>query len=175
MLLVELAGSDQNFDAREYNVISNGLRRIFGTTKDEVAALINQATLNLAHLRGTGRFATLLKDNMTLEERQVVMEVIEEVIAADGVEDGFETYLRHKFSDLLGVPLQYTDAQIEEIMSARHFVDVRQTPGGPAPAETSRALGRSREILAADESWLGATGDRLAAAQARLRQRAEAL
>jgi argininosuccinate lyase len=77
--------------------------------------------------------------------------------------------------DLLGVPLQYTDAQIEEIMSARHFVDVRQTPGGPAPAETSRALGRSREILAADESWLGATGDRLAAAQARLRQRAEAL
>ena len=77
--------------------------------------------------------------------------------------------------DLLGVPLQYTDAQIEEIMSARHFVEVRQTPGGPAPAETSRALGRSREILAADESWLGATGDRLAAAQARLRQRAEAL
>jgi argininosuccinate lyase len=77
--------------------------------------------------------------------------------------------------DLLGVPLQYTDAQIEEIMSARHFVEVRQTPGGPAPIETARALGRSGETLAADESWLADTGDRLAAAQAQLRQRAEAL
>jgi argininosuccinate lyase len=77
--------------------------------------------------------------------------------------------------DLLGVPLQYTDAQIEEIMSARHFVEVRQTPGGPAPSETARALGRSRETLAADESWLAATGDRLAAAHAQLRRRVEQL
>jgi argininosuccinate lyase len=77
--------------------------------------------------------------------------------------------------DLLGVPLQYTDAEIEEIMSARHFVEVRQTPGGPAPSETARALGRSRETLAADESWLGAIGNRLAAAHAHLRQRVEAL
>jgi len=77
--------------------------------------------------------------------------------------------------DLLGVPLQYTDAQIEEIMSARHFVEVRQTPGGPAPSETARALGRSREILAADESWLTDTGERLAAAHAQLGRRVEQL
>jgi hypothetical protein len=52
---------------------------------------------------------------------------------------------------------------------------VRQTPGGPAPSETARALGRSREILAADESWLTDTGDRLAAAHAQLRRRVEQL
>ena len=78
-------------------------------------------------------------------------------------------------SDLLGVPLQYTDAQIADIMSARHFVEVRQTLGGPAPAETARALAHSRERLTADQSWLADTGDRLATAHARLRQRAEAL
>jgi argininosuccinate lyase len=77
--------------------------------------------------------------------------------------------------DLLGVPLQYTDAQIEEIMSARHFVEVRLTTGGPAPIETARALGRSGETLAADESWLADTGDRLAAAHAQLRRRVEQL
>jgi argininosuccinate lyase len=77
--------------------------------------------------------------------------------------------------DLLGVPLQYTDAQIEEIMSARHFVEVRRTPGGPAPSETARALGRSGEALASDESWLAATGDRLATAHAQLRRRVEQL
>jgi argininosuccinate lyase len=78
-------------------------------------------------------------------------------------------------SDLLGVSLRYTDEQISDIMSPRHFVEVRQTTGGPAPAETARALRRSRELLASDQSWVAATGDRLATAHARLRQRAEAL
>ena len=78
-------------------------------------------------------------------------------------------------SDLLGVSLRYTDEQISDIMSPRHFVEVRQTAGGPAPAETARALRRSRELLASDQSWVAATGDRLETAHARLRQRAEAL
>ncbi len=78
-------------------------------------------------------------------------------------------------SDLLGVPLQYTDAQIEEIMSARHFVEVRRTPGGPAPAETGRALEDAQATLAAHQSWLAGVGDRLAAAHAQLHCRAEAL
>jgi argininosuccinate lyase len=78
-------------------------------------------------------------------------------------------------SDLLGVPLEYTDAQIEEILSPRHFVNVRQAPGGPAPSETARALQQSRTVAAADRTWLTETAGRLSAAQARLRQRAGAL
>jgi len=77
--------------------------------------------------------------------------------------------------DLLGVPLEYTDAEIAEIMSPRHFVEVRRTSGGPAPAETARALDRSREALAGDRTWLAAASGRLAGAHARLRQRAQAL
>ena len=106
VLLVDLAGCDQNFDAQEYNIIQNGLRRVFGTTKSEVTALINQANLTLKNLRGTGRFAGLLKDSLDQNHREVIMEVIEDVISADGVEDGFETYLRHKFADLLGVTVK---------------------------------------------------------------------
>jgi argininosuccinate lyase len=78
-------------------------------------------------------------------------------------------------SDLLGVPLVYTDAQIAEILSARHFVNVRQTPGGPAPSETARAVAQSRELVVADRVWHTNTAGRLAAAQARLRQRARSL
>jgi len=78
-------------------------------------------------------------------------------------------------SDLLGVPLQYTDAQIAEILSPRHFINVRLTPGGPAPSETARAVARSREAVAADRLWLTETAGRLAAAQARLRQRSQSL
>lgn len=110
VLLVDLAGCDQNFDMQEYNIIQNGLRRVFGTNKTEVTALVNQANQTLKNLRGAGRFAGLLKDSLDQAEREVIMEVIEDVISADGVEDGFETYLRHKFADLLGVQLKQAEA-----------------------------------------------------------------
>ena len=77
--------------------------------------------------------------------------------------------------DLLGVPLQYSDRELEAITSARHFVDVRQTPGGPAPVETGRALEQSRTTLAADRSWFSDADDRLAGAHAHLRTRAAQL
>ncbi|MBM3819697.1 MAG: argininosuccinate lyase [Acidimicrobiia bacterium] len=77
--------------------------------------------------------------------------------------------------DVLGTPLACTDAQIAKIMSARHFVEVRRTPGGPAPEETARASAASREALARDRRWLADTGERLTAADERLRDRARAL
>ena len=77
--------------------------------------------------------------------------------------------------DLLGVPLRYTDAQIADIMSPRHFVDVRKTIGGPAPTETARAVAQSRATLADDRAWLTGAADRLAAAQALLRTSAQRL
>jgi argininosuccinate lyase len=78
-------------------------------------------------------------------------------------------------SDVLGVPLEYSDAQIAEILSPRHFVEVRTTPGGPAPSETAGALAQSREAVVTDRLWLSDTNGRLAVAQGRLRQRAQAL
>ena len=78
-------------------------------------------------------------------------------------------------SDLLGVPLHYTDAQIAEIMSPRHFVEVRRTHGGPAPDETARALKASGDVLDRDETWLARIREALAAADARLHERSQAL
>jgi argininosuccinate lyase len=77
--------------------------------------------------------------------------------------------------DLLGVPLQYPDARIAQILSARHFVEMRQTHGGPAPAETARALEASRRALDEDRAWLAARRAALQAAEAQLRTRSEAL
>ena len=77
--------------------------------------------------------------------------------------------------DLLGAPLQYTDDQLAEILSPRHFVDVRRTPGGPAPVETARALAQSRDAVARDRAWLTGTARGIEAAQTRLHQRARAL
>jgi argininosuccinate lyase len=78
-------------------------------------------------------------------------------------------------SDLLGVPLQYQDARIAAILSARHFVEVRRTAGGPAPEETGRALDESRIVLDRDRAWLSGRRAALHSAESRLRARSEAL
>ncbi len=43
----------------------------------------------------------------------------------------------------VGRPLLYSDEDLRRILSARHFVNVRTTLGGPAPSETGRALDES--------------------------------
>ncbi|RMD86622.1 MAG: hypothetical protein D6808_02930 [Candidatus Dadabacteria bacterium] len=103
VLLVDLASIDQNFDMVEYQAIVNGLNRIFGTTHEEVQEMVNRANRVLKQLRGTSRFGELLRKNLPETERKAIMDLINEVIMADGKEDGYEIYLREKFKEMLGL------------------------------------------------------------------------
>lgn len=76
---------------------------------------------------------------------------------------------------LLGTPLEYTEKRLQEIMSPRYFVDVRRTLGGPAPAETSRAIERSRQTLSADRDQWQRRRDSLEHASAMLGREVKAL
>jgi argininosuccinate lyase len=51
---------------------------------------------------------------------------------------------------LLGRSIHYADEHLEQITSPRYFVDVRRTPGGPAPEETARAVAEQRQLLDRD-------------------------
>ena len=103
VLLVDLASCDQDFDPAEYQVISSGLRRMFGTSKMQLPSLVNQAKSALANLRGVSQYASKLKEELDEDEKKAVIDIIEDLIMADGKEDGYETYMRAKFMDLLGV------------------------------------------------------------------------
>jgi argininosuccinate lyase len=82
----------------------------------------------------------------------------------------------HAVSDeLLGARLAYAAEEIAQIMSPRHFVDVRRTLGGPAPQETARAVAASREAADRDAAWIFRRRDALAAAERRLKDRSRAL
>ena len=77
--------------------------------------------------------------------------------------------------EVLGAPLQYSDQALADILSPRHFVEVRKTPGGPAPGETARAAQASRDQLAADETWWNTAAGALSSAEETLKQRSAAL
>ncbi len=76
---------------------------------------------------------------------------------------------------IVGTPIVYTDQALEELLSPRHFVEVRRTLGGPAAEETGRALEASIRSLEADHRWLSDTRSALAAAAVRLAARKAAL
>jgi argininosuccinate lyase len=76
---------------------------------------------------------------------------------------------------ILGRGLEYTDHQLERIMSPAHFVEVRTTHGGPAASETSRAIAESLQLLQRDrEAWKSRRA-RLQQAETQLAERAKAL
>ena len=77
--------------------------------------------------------------------------------------------------DLVGAPLVYSDEALAEILSPRHFVNVRRTLGGPAPEQTARAAEASRAELAADELWWKKATNALADAERRLTERSASL
>jgi argininosuccinate lyase len=76
---------------------------------------------------------------------------------------------------ILGKPIEYSEADLEKIMSPAHFVEVRTTHGGPSPKEAARAIAESQRKLHDDrESWQ-ARRERLANAEAKLAARVKAL
>ena len=60
-------------------------------------------------------------------------------------------------------------------ITAREFIEVRRTPGGPAPEETARALDASRELLNRDRAWLQEARKNIENADALRQQRARAI
>ena len=78
-------------------------------------------------------------------------------------------------AELHGTPLQYTETELERILSPRHFIDVRRTLGGPAPEETERASAISRAALDTDQGWLAGRTQALNEAERRLASRCEEL
>jgi argininosuccinate lyase len=76
---------------------------------------------------------------------------------------------------VLGRPLEYSEADLQRILSPSHFVEVRKTLGGPAPVETARALEESRQLLQSDREAWQARRERMVTAEAELIAGARAL
>ena len=83
--------------------------------------------------------------------------------------------LREVSASTLGYPIAYDEPTLDDILSARHFVNVRTTPGGPAPSEIARAIAESRALLESDTKWLAGTRGKLESADRRLTEAAQAL
>lgn len=78
-------------------------------------------------------------------------------------------------AELTGSPIDYDEDRLAQLLGARHFVAVRATVGGPAPARTAEALESARGRLSSDRQWLDEARRKLAEADERLVRRSAAL
>ncbi|HEY3159990.1 MAG TPA: argininosuccinate lyase [Vicinamibacterales bacterium] len=131
-----------------------------------VAASIRGAEFDVerlrAHAEEGGTTSTELADRL-VRDHDVPFSKAHALVAA---------YLSGEVKDAVR---KYTPEELATITSARHFVEVRSAPGGPAPTETARALAASRERLDRDRVWLNAARQRLDEADAKRQQLAQEL
>jgi argininosuccinate lyase len=78
-------------------------------------------------------------------------------------------------AEVVGAPIEYSEQSLAEILSPRHFVEVRRTWGGPAPEETARAAAVAGAQVESDELWWRAASDKLRNAAEELACRGAAL
>src|SRR5262245_45715577 len=96
-------------------------------------------------------------------------------LCAAGDAPGFAAMLREASRDVLGAPVEITEPELMEVLSPRHFVEIRRTPGGPSPIETARASEVASTVLDADRVWLARTRTAITAADERLHARSRSL
>jgi argininosuccinate lyase len=77
--------------------------------------------------------------------------------------------------EVIGRTLTYSDDKIARILSPRNFVEVRRTPGGPAPEEAASAVSRSEASAGDDAGWIERVRGAIATAASRLREEADKL
>jgi argininosuccinate lyase len=148
------------------------------------AAAVTTAQFDAARLeeRAGEGWTTLteLADTMTRDHRipfRAAHAIAGRLMAARGrsPDRALSALVEEISGELLGAALVYTDEQLTRILDPRHFVNVRRTPGGPAPDETSRAAGDSRALLHADRDWWSGATEALAAGERWLADRSARL
>jgi argininosuccinate lyase len=149
-----------------------------------VAAALGSASFNVAGLekRAGEAWVTITELADTLvRERGLVFDtahgIARRVVAARTADPQarISDVVASAARELAGATIEYTDEQLATILSPRHFIAVRTTLGGPAPAVTAVAIEASRQALASDREWVAGTRSRLGAAASELRERSARL
>ncbi len=149
-----------------------------------VAAAMATATFNRERLAARARegwiTVTELADTLTRNHdvpfktsHRIATQFVAECSRGDGRSQ--QDVLRAISSEVIGREVRLSADQLATVLSPEHFVDVRTTPGGPAVAETTRAVAQSREHLAADTRWREEADGALRQAEAALRAAAASL
>ncbi len=146
-LLVEAAHIDDKLDSRERAVIDGILERRFKLTPAAARQLVIAAEALRERSTQLFRFTHIINERFSLEQRIELIEMLWEVVYADGTVDALEDTLLRRVGGLIYVPDR-------ERGTARQRVAQRwqhRAPAGPESNEINRAGTLSRPLVLPEE------------------------
>lgn len=103
LLLIEVARADYKEELAEDEAVSELLRDFFQLSEEEASILMDEARAESDYASSLQAFTRQLHENLTLEEKQHIVEMLWRVALADRHLDKYEDYLVRKVADLLYV------------------------------------------------------------------------
>ncbi len=100
-LFLEMARIDETFTQEEMNTILTILKEKYGLSQEHADALVAEADKELAGSVDLWRFARLINENYTIEEKIEIIEILWQMVYVDGKMDRYEHYLMNKLKNLL--------------------------------------------------------------------------
>jgi len=113
-LLLEMSNIDGEFSALERKSIISILKRNFDLSDEHATTLLEVSNQVLKESIDLWQFTNLINQNYSIEEKIRVVEMMWDVVYADGKLDKHEDYLVHKLSNLLRLThKQLIDAKLK--------------------------------------------------------------
>jgi len=100
-LFLEMANIDNEFAEEERQRILTILQDEFGVSAEHATEMAREAAAQLEGATDMWRFTNLVNENYSREEKLRVVELLWQIVYADGRLDAHEDYLMHKMGKLL--------------------------------------------------------------------------
>lgn len=100
-LLVEVSKADFSIDDKEYEKINDILQSHFNLSPQETQLLTQLATEHSDKIVSLQHMTRELNESLSQQEKVSIIELMWDIVYADGIKDRFEEQLMRKVSDLL--------------------------------------------------------------------------
>lgn len=119
-LFLEMAHIDEAFSGEEQAEILNILETEFSLSPEHAQQLTREAREELEESKDLWKFTNAINQHYELEEKIRVVELLWQVVYADGRLDRYENYLMHKLARLLNLKhSQLIDAKLKVLEARR--------------------------------------------------------
>ena len=115
-LLVEAAATDAEYGAAERETIERLCREQFALGADEAAALVREAEAEIENNHELYGFTRVVRETLPPEERVAIIEMLWEVVYADGSLHEYEANLLRRICGLIYVTDQDSGAARKRVM-----------------------------------------------------------
>ena len=100
-LFVEMARIDEKFTQVEMDTILSIVQDRYGLSREHADALVAAADKELDNSVDLWRFARLINENYSTDEKIEIIEILWQMVFVDGKMDRYEHYLMNKLKNLL--------------------------------------------------------------------------